>query len=112
MTILPLDTQEANYCASIINQLISSEKVIACGDIHWFRLDTVVRARCTVEIFDCHVYDFIGNSDTSVLLLFKVHFYYRILGQVYNLIVSVPGLCPLYNLYLLACQFRCDVLTL
>ena len=30
-------------------------------------------ARCSVDICDCHVYVFVGNSDTSLLLFLKHH---------------------------------------
>ena len=35
-------------------------------------------ARCGVDICDWHVYVFIGNSDTSLLLFLKCHIYWPI----------------------------------
>ena len=39
----------------------------------WFRSDTDVQARWAFEISNCHVYIFIGKSDTSLLLFLKGH---------------------------------------
>ena len=34
----------------------------------WFRLDTGVQGQVSVDICDWHVYVFVGNSDTGLLL--------------------------------------------